>query len=104
MSAATVYAVFATAAEAERIGETVIAERLAACINILPPVRSIYRWQGEIRRGDEVAAILKTSQPTAEALIARIAELHSYEVPCVVAWPIAALPASFAAWIEDSVG
>jgi periplasmic divalent cation tolerance protein len=104
MSAASVYAIFTDAAEAERVGETVIAERLAACINILPPMRSIYRWQGEIMRADEVAAILKTSQAAAAALIARIVELHSYEVPCVVAWPIADLPEPFAAWIADSVG
>ena len=104
MSAVTVYAVFADAGEAERIGATVVAERLAACINILPPVRSIYRWHGEVIRADEVAAILKTSEARADALIARIVELHSYDVPCAVAWPIAAIPAPFAAWIEDSVG
>lgn len=103
MTAITVYAIFAGAAEAERIGETVVAERLAACINILPPVRSIYRWQGEVMRADEVPAILKTSEASAAALIARIVELHSYDVPCVVAWPVASIPAPFAAWIEDSV-
>lgn len=104
MTAVTVYAVFADAAEAQRIGETVVAERLAACINILPPVRSIYRWQGEVMRADEVAAILKTSQSSAEALIARICELHSYDVPCAVAWPIVGIHPPFAAWVEDSVG
>jgi periplasmic divalent cation tolerance protein len=105
MSAATtVYAVFADADEAERIGAAVIAERLAACINIFPPVRSIYRWQGEVMRADEVAAILKTRARGAEPLIARICELHSYEVPCAVAWPIDAIPQSFAAWIDASVG
>ena len=104
MTAATVYAVFADAAEAERIGEAVVAERLAACINILPPVRSIYRWHGEVMRADEVAAILKTSAAGADALIARIVALHSYDVPCAVAWPIAGIPGPLAAWIEDSVG
>ena len=104
MSAVTVYAIFADAGEAERIGATVVAERLAACINILPPVRSIYRWRGEVMHADEVAAILKTSEAGADALIARIVELHSYNVPCAVAWPIAAIHAPFAAWIEDSVG
>ncbi len=104
MSAITVYAVFADAAEAERIGETLIAERLAACINILGPVRSIYRWQGEVMRADEVAAILKTSQAGADALIARIVELHSYDVPCAVAWPIGSIHGPFAAWVEDNSG
>jgi len=102
--AATVYAIFADADEAERIGETVIEERLAACINIFPPVRSIYRWQGEVMRADEVAAILKTSRQRADALIARICELHSYDVPCAVAWPIETVPAPFADWIANSVG
>ena len=104
MSAATVYAIFADAAQAERIGRIVIEERLAACINIFPPVRSIYRWQGEVARADEVAALLKTSIDQSEALIARISELHSYEVPCVVGWPIAAILGPCAAWIEDCVG
>ena len=61
MSVVSVYAVFADAEEAERIGRTVIEERLAACINILAPVRSIYRWKGRIETADEVAAIFKTA-------------------------------------------
>ena len=60
MSVVSVYAVFADAEEAERIGRTVVEERLAACVNILGPVRSIYRWQGRVETGDEVAAIFKT--------------------------------------------
>lgn len=104
MSAATVYAIFADAAQAERIGALVVEERLAACINIFPPVRSFYRWQGEVARADEVAAFLKTSAANAEALIARISELHSYDVPCVVGWPIEAILGPCAAWIEDCVG
>ena len=87
MSVVSVYAVFANAEEAERIGRTVIEERLAACINIFPPIRSIYRWKGKIESADEVAAILKTHHWRTDALIARIAELHSYEVPCVISWP-----------------
>jgi periplasmic divalent cation tolerance protein len=86
MSVVSVYAIFASAEEAERIGRTVVEERLAACINILPNVRSIYRWQGAIETSDEVAAILKTSAAVADALIARIAALHSYDVPCIVTW------------------
>jgi periplasmic divalent cation tolerance protein len=104
MSDFSVYAVFANAEEAERIGRTVVEERLAACINILGPVRSIYRWQGAVETADEVAAILKTSEVEADALIARIAELHSYEVPCVVTWPIDKILRSYGDWIEDNVG
>ena len=79
-----------------------IEERLAACINILPTMRSIYRWKGEIETADEVAAILKTSDDRANALIARIAALHSYDVPCIVAWPVDKVLGSYAAWIDDS--
>ena len=104
MSVVSVYAVFANAEEAERIGRAVVEERLAACINILPGVRSIYRWQGAIETADEVAAILKTTSAMADALIARIAALHSYDVPCIVTWPIDKVLADYADWVEDSVG
>lgn len=104
MSILSVYAVFANADEAERIGRTVVEERLAACVNILGPVRSIYRWQGKIETADETAAIFKTSQPEAGALVERIAGLHSYDVPCIVAWPIANILRGYAEWVEESVG
>ena len=104
MSVVSVYVVFANADEAERIGRTVIEERLAACINILPGVRSIYRWQGAIESADEVAAIFKTSNAKADALITRIAGLHSYDVPCIASWPIDKILGSYADWVEDSVG
>lgn len=94
----SVYAVFADAAEAERIAETVIEERLAACANILGPCRSIYRWQGAIERAEEVPAIFKTAR--AEALIARIADLHSYDVPAILVWPVEAAWPGYAAWVE----
>src|SRR6266550_6171651 len=104
MSIVSVYAVFATAEEAERIGRMVVEERLAACINIIPGVRSIYRWRGAIETADEVAAILKTSTAKADALITRIASLHSYEIPCIVTWPIDKVLGNYAAWVEGCVG
>jgi periplasmic divalent cation tolerance protein len=104
MSVVSVYVLFADAEEAERIGRTVVEERLAACINILAPVRSIYRWRGAIETGEEVAAILKTSETEADALMTRIAALHSYEVPCIVTWPIDKVLGSYADWVQDSVG
>jgi periplasmic divalent cation tolerance protein len=101
MSIVSVYAVFANVEEAERIGRAVVEERLAACINILSPARSIYRWKGKVESADEVAAILKTHHWRSDALIERIAELHSYEVPCVVAWPIEKIVGPYADWVED---
>ena len=104
MSVVSVYAIFPDAEEAARIGRAVVEERLAACVNILGPVRSIYRWQGEVETADEVAVILKTTHAEAAALIARIAGLHSYEVPCIVTWPVDQLLSSYADWVEHSVG
>jgi len=102
MSVVSVYAVFANAEEAERIGRTVIEERLAACINILGGIRSIYRWEGKIEAADEVAAIFKTHHWQSDALIARVAALHSYDVPCIATWPIDKILRSYADWVEES--
>ena len=103
MTVVSVYAVFADADEAERIGRQMVEERLAACINILGPCRSIYHWQGAIETADEVPAILKTTRVQADALIARIAALHSYDVPCIAVWPIDKLHSDYADWVEESV-
>jgi len=104
MSAISVYAVFADAEEASSIGRQMVEERLAACVNILPAIRSIYRWKGAVETADEVAAIFKTSDRQVDALITRIAGLHSYDVPCVVSWPIDRILAPYADWVEDSTG
>jgi periplasmic divalent cation tolerance protein len=95
----SVYAVFADANEAERIARIVVEERLAACANILGPCRSIYRWQGKVEEADEVAAIFKTAEAAAPRLLARIAALHSYEVPAIAVWPISEAPAAYATWV-----
>ncbi|MBE9531391.1 MAG: divalent-cation tolerance protein CutA, partial [Proteobacteria bacterium] len=72
-------------AEAASIGRKVVEERLAACCNILPGVRSIYRWQGKISDESEALCTLKTRSELFDKLKARIKELHSYEVPEVIA-------------------
>ena len=102
MSIVSVYAVFANAEEAERIGRAVVEERLAACVNILGPVRSIYRWKDKIETAEEVAAIFKTHHWQSDNLMKRIAALHSYEVPCVVTWPINKILRDYADWVEGS--
>ena len=104
MTVVSVYAVFANVDEAERIGRAMVEERLAACVNILGAIKSIYRWQGAIETADEIAAIFKTHHWQSDALIARIADLHSYDVPCIVSWPIDKILRSYADWVEDSVG
>ncbi len=103
MTIAIVYTVFANTDEATRIGRALIEERLAACINILGPCTSIYRWEGKIEQATEVPAVLKTTIETADALIERLVELHSYEVPAVAAWPVERTPAAYRKWVETSV-
>ena len=102
MTIVSVYAVFADTEEAERIGRQMVEERLAACVNILGDCRSIYRWQGAVETADETPAIFKTTADQADALLARIAALHSYDVPCISVWPIDKLLGAYAQWVEDS--
>jgi periplasmic divalent cation tolerance protein len=101
----TVYAVFGSAEEAQRIARIAVEERLAACANILAPCRSVYRWQGKIEEAEEVPALFKTRAASAQALIERIAALHSYDVPAAVVWPIAAALPAYRAWLaKESAG
>ncbi|MGK6356824.1 divalent-cation tolerance protein CutA [Sphingomonas sp. DT-207] len=87
---ALLYTTFPAAADAERVAQTVIAERLAACVNILAPGVSIYRWEGVIERAEEVPVLFKTTPELAEHLRGRIEALHPYDLPVVEAWPVAA--------------
>jgi len=96
----SIYATFADEAEAERIAGAVVEERLAACANLLGPCRSIYRWRGKVERSDEAAALFKARADKAGALLARIAELHSYDVPAAVVWPVAAALPAYADWVK----
>ena len=97
----TVYAVFGSAEEADRIARAMIERRLAACVNILGECRSIYRWQGEIEDAREIPALFKTRADLAGALIEAIAELHSYDVPAAVVWPIADALPDYARWVAE---
>ena len=97
---ATVYATFASDEEARRIARTLIEERLAACANILGTCHSIYRWQGRIEEAEEVPVLFKTRTGKADALIARLAQLHSYDVPAAVVWRIMGAADGYADWVE----
>jgi len=101
MAAVIAYITCESVEQAERIGRALVAERLAACANILPGMRSIYRWKGAVETAEETVLIAKTRDALAVALTARVKELHSYEVPCVVIWPIAAGLPEFLRWIDD---
>jgi periplasmic divalent cation tolerance protein len=100
----SVYATFPSEEEAKRIGRTLVEERLAACVNILGACHSIYRWEGKIEEAGEVAAIFKTAADGAQALIARLADLHSYDVPAAVVWPVGAAPDDYRDWVIKSIG
>jgi periplasmic divalent cation tolerance protein len=100
MAVMFVYATAADAAEAERIGRAVVAERLAACANVLPGMRSIYWWQGKMEEGAEAVLVLKTTRERLAALVARVKALHSYDCPCIEALEVAGGNPDFLAWVE----
>lgn len=104
MTIATVYAVFADSAEADRIGRAMIEGGYAACVNILAPCRSIYCWDGAIEDAEEVPALFKTTADDARRLVTAIAALHSYETPAITAWPVLATTPDYATWVASSVG
>ena len=89
---------------AERIAETVVSERLAACVNIAPGLTSIYRWEGQIQREAELLLLIKTRQAVYSRLEARIRALHPYQVPEIIALPIQAGSAAYLDWIADNTG
>jgi periplasmic divalent cation tolerance protein len=90
--------------EAERIARSVVQKRLAACGNILrSPVRSIYRWKEKIESAREVLLVIKTSRRRFPALQAAIKRLHSYEVPEIIALPIAAGSRAYLSWLAESL-
>ncbi len=74
-------------------------ERLAACVSILPGIRSVYRWEGAVESADELLLLIKTSLPRVEAMTTRICQLHPYELPEVIAVEVAAGLPAYLAWI-----
>jgi periplasmic divalent cation tolerance protein len=88
--------------EAGRIGQALVGENLAACVNIVGPVRSIYRWRGAIEDAREFMLIIKTQARLFDRLARRVKELHSYEVPEIIALPLAAGWKPYLEWIIQS--
>lgn len=100
MDLIVVYMTAGSEAAAHRIGRALVEEGLAACVNLLGPMRSIYRWKGAVEEAQEVAFIAKTRSDRFAALAARVAELHDYEVPCVVALPLRDGNAAYLEWLR----
>jgi periplasmic divalent cation tolerance protein len=86
-------------ATAEKVGRALVAERLVACVNVVPGLTSIYRWQGEIQAEEEVLLLMKTQRDRLEALEQRLPELHPYDVPELIALPVAAALGAYGSWV-----
>jgi periplasmic divalent cation tolerance protein len=102
-----VYVVLSTAASPEAglgLGRNLVAERLAACVNVVPGARSVYWWEGKVEESDEALLIIKTERARYPALARRLQELHPYSVPEVLALPVDAGAPAYVAWVRASVG
>jgi periplasmic divalent cation tolerance protein len=99
MSASLVYVTAASDEQARAIAGALVAERLAACANLLPGMTSMFWWEGRLQEESEVTIILKTRNDLIERLTDRVRELHSYDCPCIVALPITGGNKSFIDWI-----
>ena len=104
MDALLVFSTFPDAARARAIGRRLVAERLAACVNLLPGVTSIYVWQGKEEESAETLALIKTRRALYPALEARLRELHPYEVPEIVAVELAGGLPAYLQWLADQTG
>jgi periplasmic divalent cation tolerance protein len=89
-----------SAEEAERIARALVEKRLAACVNVMPAVRSFYRWKGAIEDEQELLLVIKSSRGLFDQLRAEIERLHSYEVPEVIAVPVVDGSEGYLEWLE----
>ena len=90
--------------EAAAIAKTLVGERLAACVNIVRPIRSVYMWQGKIEDDTEVLMIMKTRASLFDRLCRKVRELHSYSVPEVIALPVVSGSDDYLAWLRHVTG
>jgi len=97
----SIYIVAKDEAEAKRITQFLIREKLVACVNYFP-IKSSYRWKGNVEEAKEVAMIAKTQADLVDRVIERVKQLHSYEIPCVVSWTIERGNQQYLEWIKKS--
>ncbi len=97
-----VYTTYPSTVEAEKAGRALIERKLAACVNILPGMVSLYRWEGAIERGEEAVMIVKTRASLAEPVRAAVKEMHSYTTPAILVIPIESVDSSYLAWLFDA--
>jgi|SRR6266850_2487199 len=89
--------------DASRLAEMLVSQCLAACVQILPEIQSVYRWQGKIERQPEVLVIVKTTKSSFEKLEREVRAIHSYETPEIVALPLTAGSAPYLEWLGSNV-
>ncbi len=96
-----IYVTCPSATVARTIGRTLVEEHLAACVNVLPGMHSIYRWEGAIEEADEAVLLIKTTSARYDAVEARARQLHPYQVPCVLAVPVERVLAGYGEWLRN---
>ncbi|MBU0676808.1 MAG: divalent-cation tolerance protein CutA [Verrucomicrobia bacterium] len=100
MSTVLVYMTASSADEAGKIGSLLLEKRLAACVNIIPAISSMYWWEGKIQSDQEAVVIAKTQESLVEELVAAVKAAHSYDCPCIVNLPITGGNPAFLEWIR----
>lgn len=103
LNARVVLCTFPNLEQARQIGTVLVEKQLAACVNLVPGVRSIYRWQGGIEEAGEILALFKTTCETYEAFAQTLRELHPYDVPEIVAVEPAEVEARYLGWLVNNV-
>ncbi len=101
MQMAMIYFTAGDREEVLRIGRVLVEERLAACVNVLGEITSIFRWDGAVQQEPEAAAIVKTTAELTERVIRRIKELHPYDCAAVLSWPIPHGNPDFLKWVGE---
>ncbi len=96
-----VYVTSALSEESEAIARGLVEKRLAACVNVVPHVRSFYRWEGKVKDDAEFLLVIKTSRPLFPAVRAEVERLHSYHVPEIICVPIVEGSENYLAWLAE---
>jgi periplasmic divalent cation tolerance protein len=97
-----VWTTIGSTADARGMASILVSERLAACVNLLPPMESFYRWNGDVSNDHERQLIIKTTIDKVDALKTRVHELHDYELPEFIVMPIAGGSEAYLGWIRES--
>ena len=99
-----IYSTFGAVDDAERVGTTLIDEKLAACVNILPGVTSLYQWKGEVKKDREVVMLIKSRRARQHGVCQRIKSLHPYDTPVIFVYEGEAFGPDYWQWLCDQTG